>query len=149
MTHILMLCLGNICRSPTAEAVTRRLATKRGVHLTLDSAGTGGWHAGEPPYGAMLRAARARGYDMGALRARQIVVEDFHRFDLILAMDRANLTEARAMQPAGALANVRLFLDMETGSNEVPDPYYTRDFDGCLRLIERGADTLLNQLADY
>jgi protein-tyrosine phosphatase len=147
MTQILMLCLGNICRSPAAEAVTRQIASARGMFLTLDSAGTGDWHAGEAPYGPMQRAARARGSDLSTLRARQLHVEDFARFDLILAMDRDNFADAAAVCPVGARAELRLFLDVKKGTCEVPDPYYTHDFDGCLTLIEQGANALLDQLA--
>jgi protein-tyrosine phosphatase len=148
MTRILMLCLGNICRSPAAEAVTRRLAAMRGVDVTLDSAGTGNWHEGEAPYRAMQRAALARGYDLSSLRARQITAADFNRFDLILAMDQENLANARSLRPNRARADIRLFLDDHcarggAGHYEVPDPYYTRDFDGCLTLVEQGAEALL------
>ena len=144
--RILFLCLGNICRSPAAEGVVRQLARDAGLALDLDSAGTGDWHVGEPPYGPMQSAARARGYDLAALRARQLVRADFDRFDLILAMDRQNLRDAARLAPAGARAGLALFLDGETGTEEVPDPYYTRDFDGCLDIIEAGARALLARL---
>lgn len=152
MTLILMLCLGNICRSPAAEAITRQRAAACGVPVILDSAGTGNWHLGEAPYGPMQRAALARGYDLSNLRARQLTLADFARFDLILAMDRENLNVARAVCPPNAKAKLRLFLDtlsavdMKTDTQEVPDPYFTRDFDGCLTLIERGAEALLAAL---
>lgn len=132
--RILFLCLGNICRSPAAEGVVRARAAAAGLRLVLDSAGTGGWHAGEPPYGPMQAAARARGLDLSELRARQITVQDFDRFDLILAMDGQNLRDAQAMAPQAARARLEPFLP---GGAEVPDPYYTRDFDGCLDIIER------------
>lgn len=144
--RILFLCLGNICRSPAAEGVVRQLARDAGLALDLDSAGTGDWHVGEPPYGPMQAAARARGYDLAALRARQLVRADFDRFDLILAMDRQNLRDAARLAPAGARAGLSLFLNGETGTEEVPDPYYTRDFDGCLDIIEAGARALLARL---
>lgn len=151
MTHrILFVCLGNICRSPSAEAVVRALAAERGLDLQLDSAGTGDWHAGEPPYGPMQRAARARGYDLSALRARQVTAEDFRRFDLILAMDRANLADLRALRPGDATAALRLFTETTPGTAggaDVPDPYFTRDFDGALDLIETAARGLLDQLS--
>ena len=144
--RILFLCLGNICRSPAAEGVTRHMASQTGLSLTLDSAGTGDWHAGEPPYGPMQAAARARGYDLSGLRARMLRPEDFHRFDLILAMDRRNLADARLIAPAEGGAALRLFLAKTEGPEDVPDPYYTRDFDGCLDLIEAGARDLLSEL---
>ncbi len=113
--------------------------------LELDSCGTGGWHVGEAPYAPMQEAARARGYDLSALRARQVSADDFARFDLILYMDGQNLREVEAMRPKGAEVPVRLFTDfVETGETAVPDPYYTRDFDGALDLIERCARGLIS-----
>ena len=139
--RILFVCLGNICRSPAAEGVVRA----RAPGLVLDSCGTGGWHVGEAPYGPMQAAARRRGYDLSALRARQFGPEDFTRFDLILCMDGANLREVEAQRPAGQATPVRLFTDYapEAGTDAVPDPYYTRDFDGALDLIEACAEGLL------
>lgn len=143
-SRILFVCLGNICRSPAAEGVARALLPD----LEIDSAGTSDWHVGEPPYGPMQRAARARGIDLSALRARQFVAEDFHSFDLILAMDGNNLSAIEALRPAGAGGQVRLFTDYapETGADHVPDPYYTRDFDGALDLIEAAAQGLRRAL---
>lgn len=142
MTRILFVCLGNICRSPAAEGVTRALAAARGLELALDSAGTGDWHVGNPPHPPMIAAARARGYDLAPLRARQIVAPDFARFDLILGMDRANLTAIERLRPAGSATPVRLFL----GEAEVPDPYFDGRFDEALDLVEQGAARLLDQL---
>ena len=130
--RILFVCLGNICRSPAAEGVLRA----RCPDWTIDSAGTGGWHVGDPPYGPMQAAARARGFDLSGQRARQIRPADFTRFDRVLAMDRAVLADLRNM-PGGAVAD--LFAEAAgLGPLDVPDPYYTRDFDGCLDMIERG-----------
>ena len=139
-TRILFVCLGNICRSPAAEGVARALLPG----LEIDSAGTSDWHLGEPPYGAMQAAARARGIDLGGLRARQFQPGDFHRFDLILAMDSDNLDEIEALRPTGSDTPVGLFTDYapETGADHVPDPYYTRDFDAALDLIEAAAKGL-------
>jgi protein-tyrosine phosphatase len=147
---ILFVCLGNICRSPSAEGVLRRMAEARGIALEIDSAGTGDWHVGEPPYGPMQDAAKARGYDLSPLRARQVQRADFERYDLILAMDDKNFAHLRRMQPEGARATLRLFTDYApaTGATEVPDPYYTRDFDGALDLIETAARGLLDQLSE-
>ncbi|WP_146585210.1 low molecular weight protein-tyrosine-phosphatase [Puniceibacterium confluentis] len=144
--RILFVCLGNICRSPSAEAVLRALALARGHALTIDSAGTGDWHLGEPPYGPMQRAARARGYDLSALRARQVSAVDFERFDLILAMDADNLAHLERLRPPGSTAKLCLFTDYTEGADHVPDPYFTRDFDGCLDLIEVAARALLARL---
>jgi protein-tyrosine phosphatase len=146
--RVLFLCLGNICRSPAAEGVARAMAEAAGLEADFDSAGTGDWHAGAPPYGPMQAAAARRGYDLSALRARQLRAADFAGFDLILAMDRANLRDARAVRPDGARAEVRLFLEVAgTGGTDVPDPYYTRDFDGALDLIEAASRGLIAYLA--
>jgi protein-tyrosine phosphatase len=142
MTRILFVCLGNICRSPAAEGVTRAMAAARGLDLVLDSAGTGGWHAGEPPHPPMVGAARARGWDLSPLRARQVAPADFDRFDLLLGMDRANLAALERLRPKGNATPVGLFL----GTGEVPDPYFDGSFDAALDLIEAGAARLVAQL---
>ena len=143
--RILFLCLGNICRSAAAEGVARHQAADLGLKLHIDSAGTGDYHAGEPPYGPMQQAARARGYDLSAQRARQLRAADFTDFDLILAMDRQNFKDAQRVAPKGGTARLELFL-APLGLSDVPDPYYTRDFDGCLDLIERGVAARLQAL---
>jgi len=107
--------------------------------VIVDSAGTGGWHVGDAPYGPAIEAAQARGYDLSGQRARQVSGADFDRFDLILAMDRQNLADLRALAPAEPRAKLHLFLE-PIGGGDVPDPYYTRDFNGTLDLIERAAD---------
>ncbi len=132
---ILCVCLGNICRSPAAEGALRKLAPD----WTVDSAGTGGWHVGDPPYGAMQQAASARGMDLSDLRARQFTPADFDHFDLILAMDAQNRADIEAQRPKGNTTPVRLMAD-----RDVPDPYYTRDFDGALDLIEAAAAQLVS-----
>ncbi|MEK6217053.1 MAG: low molecular weight phosphotyrosine protein phosphatase [Boseongicola sp.] len=144
MTRILFVCLGNICRSPTAEAVLRGMAP----HLEIDSAGTSDWHIGNPPYRPAIEAAALRGYDLSALRARQVCADDFTDFGLILAMDSANLAELDQICPEHATATRRLFLEYarESGQTEVPDPYYTRDFDGGLDLIEKASRGLIASL---
>jgi protein-tyrosine phosphatase len=144
MTRILFVCLGNICRSPAAEGVTRAMAAARGLDLALDSAGTGDWHVGSPPHPPMVAAARARGWDLSPLRARQVSAADFDRFDLILGMDRANLAALARLRPAGNATPLRLFL----GEAEVPDPYFDGSFDAALDLVEEGAARLLDQLEE-
>ena len=148
--RILFVCLGNICRSPSAEGVLRHMAEKRGLDLQIDSAGTGDWHVGEPPYGPMQAAARARGYDLSTLRARQVSASDFSRFDLLLGMDASNMSGLARLRPSSGGADLKLFTDYaaQTGATEVPDPYYTRDFDGTLDLIETAAQGLLEQISD-
>ncbi|MEM8711836.1 MAG: low molecular weight protein-tyrosine-phosphatase [Planctomycetota bacterium] len=145
MKHsILFVCLGNICRSPAAEAAVR----KRRPDLNVDSAGTAGWHTGKPPYEPMQEAALARGLDLSKLRARQFTADDFHHFDVIVAMDNENADAIEALRPDGAYAPVVLFTDhIGEDGTPVPDPYYTRDFEGCLDLIEACADALVAGLS--
>ncbi|HEY7379195.1 MAG TPA: low molecular weight protein-tyrosine-phosphatase [Steroidobacteraceae bacterium] len=151
-TRILFVCLGNICRSPTAEAVLRELVRREAPDLALeiDSAGIGDWHIGEPPDERALAAARRRGLDMSRLRARQIASEDFARFDFILAMDRANLADLRRRAPSQYRERVQLFLEFapELEVDEVPDPYYGGEagFEEVLDLAEQAARGLLSYL---
>ena len=146
--RILFVCLGNICRSPTAEGVTRVLAEQAGIAVVLDGAGTGAWHVGEPPDRRMQAAARAAGYDLSSLRARQAVAEDFDRFDLILAMDEQNRLDLEALRPAGNETPVRLFLSYgHSGRRDVPDPYYEGGFDAVVAMIEDAAAGLLAEVA--
>ncbi len=147
-TRVLFVCLGNICRSPSAEAVFRGLAGRAGAEVTCDSAGTSDWHVGEPPYAPMQAAAARRGYDLSPLRARQFTAGDFDDFDLLIAMDADNLAAMERLRPAGNRTPARLFTDFapEAGADHVPDPYYTRDFDGALDLIEQAARGLLAHL---
>ncbi len=146
MHSILFVCLGNICRSPTAEAVARQMARTRGLALQVDSAGTGDWHVGAAPYGPMQQAAARRGYPMADLRARQVTAADFARFDMILAMDGDNLRKLVALRPdAGPVPRLLTEFAPPPGADHVPDPYYTRDFDGTLRLIEACVSGLLDQ----
>src|SRR5579863_8582892 len=126
--RVLFVCLGNICRSPTAEAVFRAIAAReaRDLEVDADSAGTAGYHVGAPPDARSQQAARRRGYDLSALRARLVAPGDFERFDLILAMDRENLSVLRRRAPREFHDRIRLFLEFapQAGTAEVPDPYY-------------------------
>ena len=146
--RVLFVCLGNICRSPTAEAVARAMAEAEGVAAEFDSAGTGDWHAGNPPYPPAIRAGAARGYDLSPLRARQVTPEDFAAFDHVLAMDHSNLRALKDLRPWRGGATPRLFLDYakDAGVEEVPDPYFTGDFDEALDLIEAASRGLIAQL---
>ena len=149
---ILFVCLGNICRSPTAEAVFRAVAAREAPELMIevDSAGTAGYHIGEPPDLRMRQAATRRGYDMSPLRARIVEPRDFEVFDLILAMDRENLNVLHHRAPAHARDRVRLFLEFtpDATATEVPDPYYggPNGFEEVLDLVESATQGLLQHL---
>jgi protein-tyrosine phosphatase len=145
---ILFVCLGNICRSPTVEGVARHLAAREApqLQLSFDSAGTAGYHTGDPPDRRSSSAAAARGYDITGLRARQLTPDDFRGFDLLLAMDEDNLRDMRAMAPVGLKDRARLFLSYAPALNRqsVPDPYYggADGFETVLDLAEHGSRAL-------
>ena len=143
--RIVFVCLGNICRSPTAEAVLR---AKR-PDLTCDSAGTGSWHVGDPPYGPMQTTAQNAGYDLSDLRARQFTADDFARFDLIIAMDPQNRSDIEDLRPFGSATPVRLMSEFgpPLANDTVPDPYFTRDFAIALAVIETAIDAMILDLA--
>ena len=123
---VLFVCLGNICRSPLAEAAFRAEVAARGLDATVDSAGTGNWHIGQAPDARAIATARKHGIDIADYEARQVRPEDFDRFDLILALDRENLSDLKRLCPAGAKARIELLLDRVPGmqGKAVPDPYY-------------------------
>ena len=152
---ILFVCLGNICRSPTAEAVFRTIASRElpDREWVVDSAGTAGYHIGDPPDRRTCEAAARRGYDLSDLRARVIEPGDFERFDLILAMDRQNLNTLERHGPPQARTRIRLFLDYapQAGVDEVPDPYYggVNGFEHVLDLIEAASHGLCRALQDH
>ncbi|MEM7545439.1 MAG: low molecular weight protein-tyrosine-phosphatase [Pseudomonadota bacterium] len=145
---VLFVCLGNICRSPSAACVFRDRAAQQGVLVTAEGAGTGAWHVGQPPDARAMGEAAVRGYNLSAERAQQVTVADFARYDLILAMDRANLKALQAIRPSDAEAELRLFLDFapDLPLRDVPDPYYEGDFQGVLALIEQGVDGLIDAI---
>lgn len=153
MTRVLFVCLGNICRSPTAEAVVRELARREmpGLALEVDSAGTHGYHTGSPPDERSVAAARRRGYDLTPLRARVVDVEDFGQFDLVIAMDEVVFAGLQRMAPSAPAARIALFLEFAPGlgRRDVPDPYYggPTGFEEVLDLVEEGARGLLAKLA--
>ena len=151
-SSVVFVCTGNICRSPTAEGLFRRMTENAGLsdRIIVDSAGTNGYHAGEPPDARAVEAAARRGYDLSGLRARKFQREDFQRFDLVLAMDRDNHgILARLAQPS---AGHRLRMMMEYASRfrdtEVPDPYYggPDGFDRVLDMLEDAARGLLEAI---
>lgn len=151
-TRVLFVCLGNICRSPTAEAVFSRLVRDAGLDgcFEVDSAGTGGWHVGELAHPETRRAAARRGIEI-THRARQVRREDFDRFDWIVAMDRQNARDlARLARSDEQRAKIRLFREFDAGAGrderDVPDPYHDGCFEEVLDICERASRGLLEQL---
>jgi protein-tyrosine phosphatase len=147
---VLFVCMGNICRSPLAEAALRAEAARRGLDVEIDSAGTGGWHAGEPPDARAIAAARRNGVDIAGQRARKVSRADFDRFDHIVALDAENLADLEALRPAGGRARLSLLLDHVPGreGKGVADPYYGGDahFDATWRDVTAGARGLAEAL---
>jgi len=149
---VLFVCMGNICRSPTAEAVFRHYVDNAGLSesILIDSAGTHDYHIGHQPDLRSQHAAQQRGYDMSRLRGRQVESLDFERFDYVLAMDRANLAILQYLAPRGCKKQVGLFLDYAHHHNEreVPDPYYggEQGFECVLDMVEDAAQGLLQHL---
>lgn len=152
--RVLFVCMGNYCRSPTAEAVFRATVQERapGLVLEIDSAGTHDYHVGKPPDPRSIAAAARRGIDLSALRARQVVDEDFERFDYLIAMDSENFAELVSRSPPQARERVRLFMEFADRSDmpEVPDPYYggPGGFELVLDLVEEASAGLLAHLLE-
>ena len=153
MTYsVLLVCMGNICRSPTAEVVLRKLIRINGLGNTVevDSAGTHGYHVGEAPDARTQRAALARGYNLSQLRARKVARQDLDYFNLILAMDKSNLDNLRRMAPPEAHDRIKLFMDYAKNfdDDEVPDPYYGlgHGFDLVLDMVEDAAQGLVEEI---
>lgn len=149
--RILAVCAGNICRSPAAEAAIVHAASRAGLDIEVDSAGTGSWHIGQPPHDESVAAGRRAGLQITG-RARKVTVADFDRFDVIVAMDRANLADLNALAPsAAARAKVRLFrtFDPATDEDEIPDPWGgpSEGYDETIRLVTAAADGLVLTLA--
>lgn len=152
--RVLMVCMGNICRSPMAHGVLATRICDAGLEhvIQVDSAGTHGYHVGEPPDRRAQATARSRGYDLAGLRARRLDEEDFREFDYILVMDEDNLSHARKVQPSDGKARLHRFLEF-AGSRrerEVPDPYYggAQGFEHVLDLVEDAADGFLAHLKE-
>lgn len=151
MKSVLFVCLGNICRSPTAHGVFQSLVDAQGLgdKVMVDSAGTAAYHVGNPPDGRSSAAALKRGYNLSSLRARQAAEADFEAFDYILAMDHSNLLNLRSIAPAGYAGHLGLFLDFSGSPEEdVPDPYYGGDagFEHVLDLVESASEGLLQTI---
>ncbi|MGK0499417.1 MAG: protein-tyrosine phosphatase [Oceanicoccus sp.] len=149
--NVLFVCLGNICRSPTAHGVFQQKVIEQKLQhmISVDSAGTAAWHAGKPADSRSTQVAANRGYDLSDLRARQAIVSDFDRFDYILAMDAENLSDLQQLAPSHYQGTLSLFLDF-TGNEtrEVPDPYYGAGdgFEHVLDLVEQASDGLLQHI---
>ena len=147
---VLFVCLGNICRSPLAEAALRREAQRLGLEVEIDSAGTADWHVGRPPDRRAIAVARRAGVDVSNLRARQVAPGDFHRFERIVAMDRDNLAALERMRPPDARADLSLLLDHVDGRSgeDVADPYHGGDdrFDATWADVCRGAQALAHAI---
>lgn len=149
LVNVLFVCLGNICRSPSAEGVFRAHVQREGLSdlIAVDSAGTGDWHVGHSPDSRARAAAKRRGVDLSGIRARVARPEDFHHFDYVLAMDHENLADLSRICPPGKEDRLALFLDFAPalGQRQVPDPYYggSQGFEDMLDLIEGGSRELL------
>ncbi len=152
MAKVLFVCMGNICRSPTAEGVFRHLVEGEGLggQIMVDSAGTHAYHVGEPPDRRAQAAARRRGVDLSRQRARKAKSGDFKQFDYVLAMDRDNHAELAAICPPGEEHRLKLFLDFapELDTGDVPDPYYGggRGFEVVLDMVEKASQGLLDHI---
>ena len=152
MVKVLFVCLGNICRSPTAEGVFTALIHREGLSdlVSIDSAGTGAWHVGDQPDRRAQAAAKTRGYDLSTQRARQIKETDFWNFDYVIAMDSQNHSDLSMMAPTSAQDRIRMFLSFaaEKGIRDVPDPYYggADGFDHVLDLVEAASLGLLQDI---
>jgi protein-tyrosine phosphatase len=149
-TRVLFVCLGNICRSPLAEAAFRREAERLGLDLEIDSAGTGDWHIGYPPDPRAAAVAARNGVDIAHLRARQVTSDDFRRFDHIVALDSKNLKDLQRMRPADGKAELSLLLDHVEGraGQAVADPYYGEEahFDAAWADVAAGAEALARKI---
>ena len=149
MKKILVVCMGNICRSPTGEAVLRKKAQQMDIDVTVDSAGTIGFHQGNPPDSRSKSAGENRGYSFKGIKSRKVVMNDFDEFDLILAVDQANLDDLMSQCPAHLQYKLALFLSFgESQYQEIPDPYYGEGngFELVLDLIEESSEAILRSI---
>lgn len=148
--RVLFICLGNICRSPMAEAIFRDLVKKGGLQdrISCDSAGTGGWHKGNPPHQGTRNILKQNNIDDLGILARQVIKEDLESFDYIVAMDNSNISNLKALDKQLKTSKVRLLLDYteEHSGKEVPDPYYTGNFDEVYQLVIDGCQGLLTEI---
>ncbi|MDH5472293.1 MAG: low molecular weight phosphotyrosine protein phosphatase [Gammaproteobacteria bacterium] len=151
---VLFICMGNICRSPTAEGVFRHHVNQSGLdrHIHIDSAGTHAYHVGQPPDNRAQAAARNRNIDLSSQRARKVAAEDFYEFDYLIAMDNNNISDLHSICPSGQEDKLHLFLNFaaNTQTREVPDPYYggSNGFEHVLDLVEQASIGLLSTIQE-
>jgi protein-tyrosine phosphatase len=152
LIKVVFVCLGNICRSPTAEGIFRKLVDDAGLNdlIAVDSSGTSNWHVGGPPDDRSIATAKLRGIDMSNLKSRQAVNDDFNQFDYVVAMDHSNHKELLAMCPPGHESRLRMCLSFAPSINlsEVPDPYYKDGFDAVFDMLELAGRGLLAEIRD-
>lgn len=152
MIRVLFVCLGNICRSPMAEAVMRDMVEKHGLtaKIKVDSAGTGSWHIGERPHSGTLKKLKEKNISTSGMKARQLTSSDLDAFDYIVCMDESNVQNTRKMLQAHDEAKIFRFLDVTPHKKDVPDPWYTGDFEETYSLCVEGCEVLLNKIQkDY
>ncbi|QBK25057.1 low molecular weight protein-tyrosine-phosphatase [Ureibacillus thermophilus] len=150
MKRVLFVCLGNICRSPMAEAVFRDMLKKRGLEdkIEVDSAGTSSWHVGEPPHYGTVNKLKEYNISTEGIIARQLIKEDFDKFDYIVGMDESNVKNIRNLLQQPDHPKIFRFLDLTEYKKDVPDPYYTKDFQETYDLVKAGCEALLNKILE-
>ncbi|MGG3573554.1 low molecular weight protein-tyrosine-phosphatase [Bacillus gobiensis] len=150
MIEVLFICLGNICRSPMAEAVFRDLVKKKGLEgkISVDSAGTGSWHVGNPPHEGTSSLLKEKGINTEGMAARVVAEEDLEKFDYLIAMDAENISALKRMARNSGNTAISRLLDLvdESETKDVPDPYYTGNFEEVYSLVTRGCEKLLDRI---